>query len=363
MIDPQTPSIFAKALSFILGSALFLVLLFIKLCYSTALYSTLAEINRRITVFRQSRRPVLRAILLLPAVVFFCSAVLFILCAPLVLIGASPLSFNTLMNVRELAFAFLRVGFILAAVVLGTALGIIVGRNVSMGRDRFGGVLYANRGRYLAFWLFTFTLCGFFRLMPWGFITYWTIWLLVLAACLVAAAHWTLYGACRSMLAAPAPGLPPGDPVNLSLKPREAVVLSALMRASGPLPFDALGRTFSDPDAAWLAHPMWTAEWGLLRQKEEALKDALETLASKGLVEKGPSGWAARGAALRLRHLGFIQASVGLTVRQGGAARTLVLHRQGPTALLLEPSPGAFTLRELAPGSDATAALLSEASN
>ncbi len=295
VIDAQTPSILAKALSFILGGALFLVVLFLKLCYSTALYSTLAEINRRIVVFRQCRRPVLRAILLLPAVVFFCSAVLFILCAPLVLIGGSPLALNTLVNVRELAFAFLRVGFILAAVVLGAALGIIVGRNVSMGRDRFGGVLYTNKGRYLAFWLFTFTLCGFFRLMPWGFITYWTIWLLVLAACLVTAAHWSLYGACRSMLAAPAPGLPPGELVDLSLKPREAVVLSALLRAPGPLPFDALGRSLSDPDAAWLAHPVWTAEWGLLRQKEEALKDALEALAYEGPRREGAIGMGRHG--------------------------------------------------------------------
>ncbi len=347
------------ALLFVYKAVVWVVMLFVKLCYSTALYATLAEINRRIAVFRQGKRPVLRAVLLLPTVVLFVTTILFALSFFRVIFGAQKITdLRGLLNAADIIFLFLRVGFLFAGVVLGAVLGVMVGRNIPVGRDRFGGLIYRNKGRYLGFWLFAFTLCGFFRLMPWGFVTYWTIWFLVLSACIVTAAHWTLYGALRAVAATGAPGLPPGEPVDLKLSPSEAVTLSALLRARGPMPFSALGQSLAEPDTSWLAHPVWTGEWDRMRQDEHALTGALDSLAAKGLAAKGPSGWAAAGAALRLRQLGFVQEAAGLTVREKGGARTVVLQRQGASALIVEPAPDALFLRELPQGADPADALV-----
>jgi hypothetical protein len=355
----SVPLTAGSIVAFFSKSAMFLVVLFLKLCYSTALYATLAEINRRITVFRQGRRPVLRALLLLPTVVLFCSAVLFALNFFRVIFGGvGAANLKTLFNPADIIFVFMRVGFILAAVVLGVALGIMTGRAVPVGRDRFGGLLYRNRGRYLGFWLFTFTLCGFFRILPWGFVTYWTIWLLVLAACIVTAAHWTLYGACRSVLATPGPGLPPGDPLDLSLGAADAVVLSVLLQTHGPLSPDGLGRALAQPDASCQAHPAWTEACEILRNDPATRAEALQRLASSGLAAQSGGGWTAAGAASRLRAMGFSAQTASLTVKRSGTAQTVILQRQGPTALLVNPGPVTLTLRELPEGADPITALM-----
>lgn len=349
-------------LSFAIKSVTFLVVLFLKLCYSTALFATLAEINRRITVFRQVRRPVLRAILLLPTVVLFCSAVLFALnFFRVVFGGVTGANLKTLLNPADFIFVFLRSGFLIAAVVLGGALGIMVGRAVPVGRDRFGGLLYRNRGRYLGFWLFAFTLCGFFRILPWGFATYWTIWLLLLAACIVTAAHWTLYGACRAVLAMPGAGLPPGEALNLSLSPADAVVLSALLKARGPLVPEALGRALARPDPAWLAHPAWAEALKDLSEDSGIRAASLQRLASLGLIAKSAEGWRPAGAAARLSAMAFSEETASLTVKHTGTAKTLILQRQGATALLVEPRPQALLLRELPAGADPVSALMEAA--
>jgi hypothetical protein len=354
----SVPLTVGSLVAFVSKSAMFLVVLFLKLCYSTALYATLAEINRRITVFRQGRRPVLRALLLLPTVVLFCSAVLFALNFFRVIFGGvGATSLKALFNPADFIFVFLRVGFIFAAVALGCALGIMIGRAVPVGRDRFGGLLYRNRGRYLGFWLFTFTLCGFFRILPWGFVTYWTIWLLVLGACMVTAVHWTLYGRCRSVLAAPGPGLPPGDPLDLSLGAEDAVVLSALLQSRGPLAADGVGQALAQPDPSCLTHPVWAETCEILRNNPEDRARALQRLASSGLLVQSAGGWTAAGAALRLRAMGFSEITASLTVRRGGDAKTAVLQRQGTTALLLGLGPSTLTLRELPAGSDPVACL------
>jgi hypothetical protein len=348
--------------AFVSKSAMFLVVLFLKLCYSTALYATLAEINRRITVFRQGRRPVLRALLLLPTVVLFCSAVLFALNFFRVIFGGvGATNFKALFNPADFIFVFLRVGFIFAAVALGCALGIMTGRAVPVGRDRFGGLLYRNRGRYLGFWLFTFTLCGFFRILPWGFATYWTIWLLVLAACLVTAAHWTLYGACRAVMASPSVGLPQGDPLSLSLGAPEAVALSALLRTHGPITTEGLSRWLAQPDPSCLAHPAWAEACEALRDEPAGRERALQNLESAGLAAHSPGGWSPAGPALRIRAMGFSENTASLTVKRGGRARTTVLQRQGATALLLDPGPSTLTLHELPADAQLTAALLEAA--
>jgi len=358
----SVPLTAGSIVAFFSKSAMFLVVLFLKLCYSTALYATLAEVNRRITVFRQGRRPILRALLLLPTVVLFCSAVLFALnFFRVVFGGVGAANLKALFNPADFIFVFLRVGFIFAAVVLGCALGIMTGRAVPLGRDRFGGLLYRNRGRYLGFWLFTFTLCGFFRILPWGFVTYWTIWLLVLAACIVTAAHWTLYGRCRSVLAAAGPGLPPGDPLDLSLGAPDAVVLSALLQSRGPLAPEGLGRALAQPDPSCLAHPAWTETCEILRNDPAARAEALQRLASRGLAAQSAGGWTAAGAASRLRAMGFSEKTASLTVKRGGNARTAILQRQGATALLVDPGPVTLTLRELPEGMDAVAALVESA--
>ncbi len=347
-----------KILSFFTTGAFFLITLFLKLCYSTALYATLAEISRRIALFRRTRRPALRALLLLPAVVVFCTAILFALNLWRVVFGSLNLKgFAQAFNPMDILWVFLRAGFFLGAVVLGGALGLMVANHVTLGRDRFGGVLYKNRGRYLAFWFAAFSVCGLFRLLPWGFVTYWTVWVVVLAACLVTAAHWSIYAKVRSVAAAPAPGLPAGGEIAFTLAAREAVALSALLRGRAPRDAEALARSLADPDPSWLAHPAWTAELRALVQDPPALGAALEGLSAKGLAAKSGKGWTPAGPAARLRLMGFAETAAGLTVRKGGAARTVVLHRQGPTVLLLEPGPATLGVREFPRGADAVAAL------
>ena len=348
--------------AFATKSVTFLVVLFLKLCYSTALFATLAEINRRITVFRQGRRPVLRALLLLPTVVLFCSAVLFALnFFRVVFGGVTGANLKTLLNPADFIFVFLRVGFLLAAVVLGGVLGIMVGRAVPVGRDRFGGLLYRNRGRYLGFWLFACTLCGFFRILPWGFATYWTIWLLCLAACIVTAAHWTLYGTCRAVLALPGAGLPPGEALNLSLSAVDAVVLSALLKARGPLAPEALVRALGQPDPSWLAHPAWAGALQGLSEDSETRAAALQHLASLGLIAQSAAGWRLSGPSARLAGMAFSEETASLTVKREGMSRTVILQRQGATALLVEPGPQTLTVRELLADANPAAALLEAA--
>ncbi len=351
-----------KILSFFTTGAFFLITLFLKLCYSTALYATLAEISRRIALFRQTRRPALRALLLLPAVVVFCTAILFALNLWRVVFGSLDLKgFTQAFNPMDIIWVFLRGGFFLGAVALGAVLGLMVANHVTLGRDRFGGVLYKNRGRYLAFWFAAFSVCGLFRLLPWGFVTYWTVWVVVLAACLVTAAHWSIYGKVRSVAAATAPGLPAGGEIAFTLAAREAVALSALLRGRAPRDAEALARSLADPDPSWLAHPAWTAELRVLVQDPSALGAALEGLSVKGLAAKNGKGWSPAGPAARLRLMGFAETAAGLTVRKAGAARTVVLHLQGPSALLLEPGPATLGVREFPRGADAVAALVGAA--
>jgi hypothetical protein len=345
------------ALAFMGKAVAFVVVLFLKLCYSTALFATLAEVNRRINLFRQSRRPAQRTLLLLAAVVVFCSGVLFLLSFFRVVFGGAGFSLKNIVQPMEIVWVFLRVGFLMVAMAAGAAAGVMVGRKVALGRDRFGGILTQNRGRYLGFWLFAFTLCGLFRILPWGFATYWSIWLLVLAACLVAAVHWTLYGACRAALAAESPGLPPGEALNWTLEPPEALALSALVRAPGPLTPESLARFLGADDPSWMAHPEWAAQVHALRGEPASCAAALDGLQQRGLAAKSREGWILAGGARRLAAMGFVQEAAGLTVRRGGLARTVILQRNGPTALLVEPGPETLSIRELPPGSDCVAAL------
>jgi hypothetical protein len=342
---------------FLLRVILFVVGIFLKLCYSTALFATLAEINRRITLFRQSRRPAQRTLLLLAAVVVFCSGVLFFLSFFRVVFGGVGFSLKNIVQPMEILWVFLRVGFLLVAMAAGGAVGIMAGRGVALGRDRFGGILTQNRGRYLGFWLFAFTLCGLFRILPWGFATYWAIWLLVLAACMVAAAHWTLYGACRAALAAKVTGLTPGEALDLSLEAPQALALSVLVRATGPLSPESLGRFLGAQDPAWMAHPAWAAQTQALRADSASCAAALEGLRERGLAAQTRDGWILSGGARRLAAMGFVEEAAGLTVRRGGRARTVVLQRRGPTALLVEPGPETLSIRELPLGSEGAAAL------
>lgn len=340
------------------GSAVaFVVVLFLKLCYTTALFATLAEVNRRINLFRQSRRPSQRALLLLAAVVVFCSGVLFLLSFFRVVFGDAGFSLKNIVQPREILGIFFRLGFLLVAFAAGGAAGVLVGRRVTLGRDRFGGMLTQNGGRYLGFWLFAFTLCGLFRVLPWGFVTYWAIWLLVLAACLVVTVHWTLYGTCRATLAAKVSGLPPGEALDMAFDSREAVALSVLLRARGPLTPESMARSMGAADPSWVAHPGWADQTQTLRGDTATCGAILEGLGKRGYAKNTRGGWLPAGAALRLREMAFVEEAAGLTVRRGDLARTVVLHRMGTTALLVEPGPETLHVRELPAGEDATAAL------
>ena len=234
----------------------FFFTLFLKLCFTTALYATLAEMNRRIALFRQGKRPVAKALLLIPVVIVFCTGILLVLNLWRIVfsdMAINPLAFNV--RAADLFFAFFRLAFLLAALAIGAALGWIIGRNIHVGKDRFGGIVYRNRGRYLGFWLFAFGICGFFRLMPWGFVTYWTVWLLLLAAAIVTAAHWTLYGRVRAAGGWSAPGLPPGDPIAMELSLDEAAVLAGLAATPSPASEQAVANKLLEEDFARMAHP------------------------------------------------------------------------------------------------------------
>jgi hypothetical protein len=337
------------AIRWMIGGAVFLVLLFLKLCFTTALYATLAEIHRRIQMFKGNRRPPIRALLLLPVVILFVTLVLFVLCLP----GFFQLDLNlgnlARMNVNPMAFVWmgLRFGFLLAAIGLGALLGFMLGRGATLGKDRFGGILVNMKGGHLTFWTGCFAVAGFFRLMPWGFVTYWTVWAMVLSACLVAALHYALYGRTRAAYAGRSPGLPPGDPIDLELDAPQAAVLSALIKAPGPATEASLGASLKTPDVSLLAHPVWTGAALNLARDPAGMARVLGDLQSLGLAQKGPKGWSASGAAARLRALGFCDRASSVSVRTAGGAVTRVLLWAGPSKMMLEPGPGTLSIREM----------------
>ena len=184
-------------------------------------------------------------------------------------------------------FLILRVAFLLAALAVGLLIGLLVAGRIPMGRDRFGGVIYRNRGRYLAFWLGTFSLCGLFRLLPWGFVTYWTIWFLLLGASLALTVHWRLYARYRALRLRPSPGLPPGEPLDLSLSAREAVLLSTLLRQKGPADARSLARSLTQPDPVLLAHP--AVAWAQVRGRKAPIVGHMVT-ADVVLVPEATAG-------------------------------------------------------------------------
>ena len=346
------PPALAKLLSFAWLGIVFLVLLFLKLCYSTALFSTLAEITRRIQLFRTLRRPAVRALLLLPAVILFCTAVLFSLNLVRLFGGGFSLTPGFFL------FLVLRISFLLAALVIGVLLGVLIAGRIPMGKDRFGGVLYKNRGRYLAFWLGTFSLCGLFRLLPWGFVTYWTIWFLLVGASLALTVHWRLYARYRGLRLSRSPGLPLGEPLDLTLSAREAIVLSALLREKGPADARAVARSLQKPDPVLLAHPGWAWEIQAIAEDPSALESELESLVLRRLASRMGRGYAPAGPALRLGSAGQADWAAGLTLREGGASSTRILHRVGPSSLLLDLGPTTLGVRELVPGQDPVSALI-----
>ena len=376
-------------MSFLATSIWFLLALLVKLCYSTALFATVAEVHRRVQVFRQNGRPTLRAIVLLPVVILFCSLVLFALWVwPLLTTQVSW----TRPTLASLAWMVFRLAFLGAAVVLGAAIGIVVGRNIPMGRDRFGGVVVRNRGRYLVVWAGAFSVCGVFRLMPWGFVTYWVVWMLVLSACLVAGTHFVLHSRFRALRACSSPGLPPGGRLDLSLDAEEAVALSALVRAtqlpaalsgsgvpnsasagaSLPRPSSA-GSTVVDSDlvdpnlvgprrtadaetvagvlvagdVAWSSHPAWADAAQALGADSRKLERALGHLASKGLVRGNGDRFAVTGDAERLSALVVADRTVALSTRTAEGTTTQVVTLHGPSAVLWEPGPQHLRVREV----------------
>jgi hypothetical protein len=326
----------------------FFFTLFLKLCFTTALYATLAEMNRRIALFRQGKRPVAKALLLIPVVIVFCTGILLILNLWRIVFSDMNINLRTF-NVRaiDLFFAVFRLAFLLAALAIGAALGWIIGRNVRVGKDRFGGVVYSNRGRYLAFWLTAFGICGFFRLMPWGFVTYWTVWLLLLAAAVVTAAHWTLYGRIRAAGASRAPGLPPGKAIDIELPLAEAAVLSSLAALPPPASEQAIGKNLTDGDFARMAHPGLHEATRNLLSSPQAISEALGGLKKKGLAALDGRGWRLDGPAMRLNAIHHLDLAAALTERQAGGARTRILHLAGPTQVLFELGPSTLSIHEV----------------
>ena len=350
-VPPALPPALAKIVSVAIMGITFVVVLFLKLCYSTALFATLAEITRRIALFRQGKRPAVRALLLLPVVVLFCSAVLFALNL-IRLFGAGYAKTSVFF-----IFLGLRIVFLFVAVALGAGIGLLLAPRIPMGRDRFGGVIYQNRGRYLAFWLATFSLCGFFRLLPWGFVTYWSIWFLVLAASLVTALHWRLYGRYRNLRLSVGPGLSPGEPLICTLSSSEAVALSVLLQSRSPIQPKNLAQRLLPPDVALLAHPGWNSAVQVLATDAGAPKSTLDSLVMKGLAAGGRTGYSAASAAQRLASIGHVDLAVGLTCKEGGRCSTRVLHQKGPSRILAQIGPETLILRELSSRDDALAAL------
>lgn len=345
------PASLASLGALLATSVWFLIVLFLKLCYSTALFATLAEITRRIDVFRGSRRPTARALLLLPVVVLFCSAILFAL--NLWPIFGSGLALNGASLLR----LALRLGLFVFALGAGAALGLLFGSRVRMGHDRFGGVLCDNPGRYLSLWLAAFGACGFFRLLPWGFLSFASVFCLVLLAASVTAAHWLIYGRYRAVASAPAPLPGETGPVRLALTAREAVGLALLARYPQGLDLEHARLFLAKPDPALVVHPAWQAEAAALQDDDGALTALLASLGSKGLAAQDGGTWVPTGAAARLAGMGHVREAVALTVKEGDQARTFVCQRLGPLTLVVEPGPATLRIDEQAPGTAAADAL------
>ncbi|MGC8762804.1 MAG: hypothetical protein ACP5VN_04115 [Acidobacteriota bacterium] len=351
-----------KVFSFFVGAGFFLVALFLKLCYTTALFATLAEIHRRIQVFRQNRRPDPRALLLLPVVVVFVSLVLFLLSAPRILAGATPLRAlaGFRINPMDVVWMGLRLGFLLAAPLLGIVLGIILGRGGTVAREPFGGVVVPGRWRTLGFWTGAFAVAGFFRLMPWGFVTYWTVWVMILAASMVLGLLYTLYGQTRSVLARPSPG--PGPAFGgLSLSAAEAAVLGVLWQRGRPVAPGELAAALKAPPPPVAIHPGWAERAHALSEGGEALGEVLKTLSEKGLAARSPQGWEPSGGAQALAAARWADRAAALTVKEPGRAKTAVVHFFGPSAVVSEPGPVTLEIRRVPEGRSPASALVEAA--
>lgn len=342
-----------KIVSFLLIAISFLFFLVLKLCYSTAVFATVAEVHRRVQVFRQNRRPPLRAIVLVPVVILFCSLVLFAL-------WAWPLVTNDIVwrrpTLASLAWVILRVGFLGAGALLGGVLGVIIGRNIPMGRDRFGGVVVRNRGRYLMVWVGAFSVCGMFRLMPWGFVTYWVVWALVLASCLVAGTHFVLHRRFRALRGSASRGLAGGGLLDLTLAADEAVALSALVRG-GATDASTTAGLLATGDVAWSSHPTWAGLAGELGADTRRLEQVLARLVSRGLVRSTAGQFEPIGEAERLSALVVADRSVALSTKTADGSVTRVVTIHGPSAVLWEPGPQDLRIREVARGGLAGALL------
>lgn len=348
-----------KAFSFLVGAGFFLVVLFLKLCYTTALFATLSEIHRRIQVFRQNRRPDPRALLLLPVVVVFVSLVLLLLSAPRLLFGAT--SFKALASFRinpmDVVWMGLRGGFLLAAPLLGIVLGLLMGRNVPVSREPFGGVVLKGRWRALGFWTGAFAVAGFFRLMPWGFVTYWTVWTMVLAAAMVLGILYTLYGRTRAALRVPSPG--PGPAFDgLTLGAAEAAVLAVLCGSGSPLGTKEIAAALKAPPPPVALHPGWAERAFALRGDGQALGTVLAALAEKGLAAKTPQGWKPAGGAEALAAARWADRTAALTVKEAGRAKTAVVHFLGASAVVVEPGPLTLEIRRVPEGRTPASALV-----
>jgi hypothetical protein len=353
-----------RILSLVVTSISFLFFLIIKLCYSTALFATVAEVHRRVQVFRQSRRPTLRAIILVPVVILFVSLVLLLLWLwPVLTSGIGWPRPNlrdsnwVVPGLKAIGWLALRLGILAVGGLIGAGIGLVVGRKIPMGRDRFGGVVLQNRGRYLMFWAGTFSVCGMFRLMPWGFVTFPIVWMLVLAACVVAFVHLTLHGRFRALRAMTPAGLPPGRRLELALDAEEAVALSALVRC-GPAKVDAVAELLVAGDVAWSSHPVWAGLAAEIGADPARLQRILTRLSSRRLVEVSGGTFAPVGDALRLAALVVADRSVAVSTRTAQGARTRVVTLHGPSAVLWEPGPNELRLREVE-RSDLAGALLS----
>lgn len=348
-----------QAFSFLMGAGFFLVALFLKLCYTTALFATLAEIQRRIQVFRQNRRPEPRTLLLLPVVVVFVSLVLFLLSAPRILAGSTPL--RTLagfrINPMDVVWMGLRLGFLLAAPLLGLVVGILLGRGVAVTREPLGGVAVPVRWRTLGFWTGAFAVAGFFRLMPWGFVTYWTVWVLVLAAFMVLGLLYTLYGRTRWALGRVSPGPGPAF-TSITLTAAEAAVLGVLCRSGGPMGPKELAASLKAPPPPVAIHPGWAERAHVLSGDGEALNAALTTLAEKGLAARTPQGWRPSGGAEALSAARWADRTAALTVKEAGRAKTAVVHVFGTSAVILEPGPVTLEARRVPEGRSPASALV-----
>jgi|GEM_PF-2265612 len=351
-----------KVFSFLVGAGFFLVALFLKLCYTTALFATLAEIHRRIQVFRQNHRPDPRALLLLPVVVVFVSLVLFLLSAPRILAGNTTLRAlaGFRINPMDLVWMGLRLGFLLAAPLLGIVLGILLGRGVTVAREPFGGVVVPGRWRALGFWTGAFAVAGFFRLMPWGFLTYWTVWVLILAACVVLGLLYTLYGRTRWALGRVSPG--PGPAFDrITLTAAEAAVFGVLCRSGGPVGERELAAALKTPPPPVAIHPGWAERAHALSGGGEALAEVLKALSEKGLASRTPKGWRLSGGAEALAAARWADRTAALTVKEAGRAKTAVVHFFGSSAVVSEPGPVTLEVRRVPEGRSPASALVEAA--